>query len=314
MNYVIKTNNLRKNYGSITAVNNISLKVKKGEIYGFLGINGAGKTTTIRLLLGMVKPTAGNCYLFNKDITKIPNPLWNKIGYLVEDTHSYPELTVKENLKIVYKLRNLEQKNAINNIIDKLKLTKYQDFKVKNLSSGNIQRLGLAKALIHKPEILLLDEPTKGLDPAGIVEIRKLLKDLSENNDTTIFISSHILSEISKLVDKIGIINQGKLIQEVNNSEIKKYKEKHLIINTNNNQKAKNILEKYNINIKENKMGQLLIKNKKAIESPDQIAVYLVEKGCPPTLLKIEEEDLESYFLRLTGLENKGEITYEQAK
>ncbi|MCF8001958.1 MAG: ABC transporter ATP-binding protein [Halanaerobiales bacterium] len=312
MNYVIKTNKLRKNYGSLTAVNNITLKVKKGEIYGFLGVNGAGKTTTIRLLLGMVKPTAGNCYLFDNEITHLPNELWNKIGYLVEDTHSYPELTVKENLKIVYKLRNLNQKNAINNIIDKLKLTKYQDFKVKNLSSGNIQRLGLAKALIHQPEILLLDEPTKGLDPAGIVEIRKLLKDLSENNDTTIFISSHILSEISKLVDKIGIINQGKLIQEVNNSELKKYKEKYLIINTNNNKKAREILEGHNLTIKENKEGYLKIKNKEAIESPDKIAVYLVEQDCPPTLLQIKEEDLESYFLRLTGLENKGEIFDEQ--
>lgn len=314
MKYIIKTKNLSKKYGSITAVNNVSLKVQKGEIYGFLGINGAGKTTTIRLLLGMVKPTVGNCFLFGKDITEASNEIWNKVGYLVENTHSYPELTVRENLKIVYKLRNLKQKNSVDNIIEKLKLFKYQDFKVKNLSSGNIQRLGLAKALIHEPEVLLLDEPTKGLDPAGIVEIRKLLKDLAENNGTTIFISSHILSEISKLVDKIGIINQGKLIQEVNKYELEKFKEKRLIINTNDNQKAREILKRNKLYIKEDKEGYLVIKDYGALESPDKIAVQLVKQGCPPTLLKIEEEDLESYFLRLTGMEDKGEMPYEQSK
>ena len=313
MDNIIKTKELSKQYNSITAVDNLSLKVKKGDIYGFLGINGAGKTTTIRLLLGMLKPTSGNCFLFDKDLTNITEKIWNKVGYLVENTHSYPELTVRENLKIVYKLRKLKQKNAIENIIKKLNLIKYQDFKVKNLSSGNIQRLGLAKALIHNPDLLLLDEPTRGLDPAGIVEVRKLLKDLAKNNETTIFISSHILSEISKLVDKIGIIHNGKLIKEVNKTDLEKYKEKRLIINTKNNKKAVKILENNNLLIKESKEGYLKINNYNALKSPDKIAIQLVENNCPPTLLKIEEEDLESYFLRLTGMKNKREISYEQS-
>jgi len=306
METVIKTENLCKYYKSIKAVDDLSLSVNKGEIYGFLGINGAGKTTTIRLLLGLVNPTGGNIYINGRLISNIKKQYWNKVGYLIEDTYSYPELTVIENLDIVFNLRGLVDKDMITNIINKLSLNSYKDTKFKDLSSGNKQRLGLAKALIHNPEILILDEPTKGLDPAGIVELRSLLNSLSTHYETTIFISSHILSEVSKLVDRIGIIHEGKLIQEVDNNELAKLKKRYLLIDTINNKKAKSILSNMDLVVLEIENGKLKITNKYALAYPELLVIELVKKGVPPKLIKVEQEDLESYFLRLTGKNKSG--------
>ncbi len=300
MKEVIRTEYLSKRYKDILAVENINLQVKRGEICGFLGVNGAGKTTTIRLLLGMVKPTSGSVYLFNKELKQLPTKKWNEVGYLVEDSYSYPQLTVKENLEIIYKLRKLNNPSVINEIISKLKLDKYKDVKVKNLSSGNMQRLGLAKAFIHKPKILLLDEPTKGLDPAGIVEIRILLKELAEKYNTTIFISSHILSEIYKLVDRIIIINEGHILRDVNKAKLDKLMQKKLIINTNDNLKAKKIMINEGYDIGQNEKNYLVIKDNTIINSPEQIVKKLVSNNIFPNLINIEKEDLENYFLRLT--------------
>ena len=181
MNEIIRTDNISKYFGEVKAADNISLSVRKGEIYGFLGLNGAGKTTTIRMLLGMIKPTSGESYLNGEKVDANSHNLWNSVGYLVEIPYSYPELTVRENLEIVRRLRLLPDSNSVDKVIKKLKLEAYQDRKAKNLSLGNAQRLGLAKAIIHNPDILILDEPANGLDPAGIVEIRELLHDLAFN-------------------------------------------------------------------------------------------------------------------------------------
>lgn len=302
MDDVIKTSNLCKYYGPVKAVNGISLNVSKGEIYGFLGINGAGKTTTIRMLLGMVSPTKGEAYLLGEKVGPNRNDLWAKVGYIVESPHSYPDLTVKENLEITLRLRQLSDQKLVENIIERLKLTPYRDRKAKNLSTGNAQRLGLAKALMHSPEILLLDEPANGLDPAGIAEIRELLVDLAFNQGITIFLSSHILSEIAKMATRIGIIHQGKLIQEVDRKELEHLRQKRLLLNSRQKTKAKQELIKSGYSVSENKDGKLIIRDKQAIEQPDRIASSLVKAGCPPTLLQVEEEDLESYFLRLIGM------------
>ncbi len=302
MDYIIKTENLSKDYGQVKAVDGISLNVNKGEIYGFLGINGAGKTTTIRMLLGMITPTVGTAYLFGKRVSPAKNGIWEKVGYLVESPYSYPDLTVKENLEITCRLRRVSNKNSINDIIERLKLNSYRDRKVKNLSTGNAQRLGLAKALIHKPEILLLDEPTNGLDPAGIVEIRKLLADLAINQGVTIFISSHILSEISKLTTRIGIIHQGQLIQQVDRDQLEQLRQKRLLVNAHQQEGVKRKLTQFGFTAIRDKEGNLEIRDQQAIEHPEKIASILVEAGYPPTLLMVEEEDLESYFLRLIGM------------
>jgi ABC-2 type transport system ATP-binding protein len=298
MGDVIKTENLTKYFGSVHAVESVSLKVGKGEIYGFLGLNGAGKTTTIRMLLGMIHPTAGSAFLFGEKVSAGSCSLWKRVGYLVETPFSYPELTVCENMEIVRRLRQISDKKVVEAFIDKLRLSSYRDIKAKNLSSGNAQRLGLAKALLDHPDILILDEPANGLDPAGIVEIRELFSDLALNRGVTIFISSHILGEISKFATRIGIIHRGKLMRELNTDQLERLLHKRLIVNARNKEavRLKLINDGYSVNL--TKEGNLEITDEGASNHPEKIASILVQAELPPTLLKVEEEDLESYFLR----------------
>jgi len=301
MDSIIRTENLTKHFGKVKAVNNVSLSVKKGEIYGFLGLNGAGKTTTIRMLLGMIRPTTGSAFLFGEKVSTDSYRLWEKVGYLVEIPYSYPELTVSENLEILRRLRKISDKKVVERIIAKLHLTSYRHRKAKNLSSGNAQRLGLAKAFLHKPDILILDEPTKGLDPSGIIEIRQLIRKLAVNNGVTIFVSSHILGEISKMTTRIGIIHEGYLIQELNTEQLEHLLNKRLVINVHDKQAARLKLIYYGYSTNISKDGHLELTDQEAINHPEKIATILVQAGLPPTLLKVEAEDLESYFLRIIG-------------
>ena len=305
MNEIINTINLTKTYGKTKAVNNINLSVKKGEIFGFIGLNGAGKTTVIRMLLGMISPTSGECYLQGKKVNARNIDTWSDVGYIVETPYSYPELTVRENLEIVRKLRMVKDKDSVNWIIKKLKLEKYELKKVKHLSLGNAQRLGIAKAIIHKPKILLLDEPTNGLDPAGIVEVLKLLKDLAKNSDVTILVSSHKLNEISRIATNIAIIHDGQLIKKIDKKELEHELKKSLIIDGKYKNEMKLILSKaeYETNIiaienSNEKLSVLQVHNEDAVNNPEKIATLLVNNGYPPRMLKVQKEDLEEYFLR----------------
>ncbi len=303
MEEVIRTEKLSKSYGDVKAVSEISLNVRKGEIYGFLGLNGAGKTSTIRMLLGMINPDSGKAFINGNEIERGKRGLWDKVGYLVEVPYSYPELTVRENLEIIRRLRMIKNASAVNEVIEKLSLTSYSNRKERNLSLGNKQRLGLAKALIHNPNILILDEPANGLDPAGILEIRELLTDLAVNHGVTVFISSHILGEISKFSTRIGIIHNGRLIQELNTPQLEQLCRKTLKVNTHDNQKAKTILNENGIETFETEDNLLEIRNSAIIEKPEQIAILLVNNQIPPYQLNVTEEDLESYFLRTIGCE-----------
>jgi ABC-2 type transport system ATP-binding protein len=299
MEDVIRTENLTKHFGNVHAVESVSLKVGKGEIYGFLGLNGAGKTTTIRMLLGMIRPTEGSAFLFGKRVSADSCGLWERVGYLVETPHSYPELTVWENLEIIRRLRRIPDKKSVEAVINKLQLISYRNRKTKYLSLGNSQRLGLAKALFHNPDILILDEPANGLDPAGIVEIRELFRDITSNHGVTIFISSHILGEISKFATRIGIIHEGRLIQELNVDQLERLLDKRLVVNARDKEAVESRLinDGYSVNL--SKDGNLEVIDEEAINHPEKIASILVHAGLPPTLLKVEEEDLESYFLRI---------------
>jgi ABC-2 type transport system ATP-binding protein len=299
---IIRTENLSKHYGDVTAVSAMSLNVRKSEIYGFLGLNGAGKTTTIRMLLGMIRPTSGVAFIKGRKVTADNTQLWKNIGSLVEIPYSYPDLTVRENLEIVRRLRFLTDKKSVDDIMAKLQLEQYADKKAKNLSLGNAQRLGLAKALIHNPEILILDEPTNGLDPAGIFEIREMLSDLAVNHGVTSFISSHILGEISRFATRIGIIHEGKLLQEVDANQLDRLSRKRLLINANDLNAARKILKQNGCAVSETNEAILEITDEASITKPDGIATLMVNAGCPPTLLQVEEEDLESYFLRTIGM------------
>ena len=171
MDEVISTTDLTKRYGTTVAVDHLSLHVGRGEIYGFIGLNGAGKTTTIRMLLGMIRPSEGVARVFGTEVKADLRDIWSRVGYLVEIPYAYPELTVRENLEITRLLRRVSDPCAVDRIIEELALTPYADRRARTISRGNAQRLGLAKALLHDPDVLILDEPTNGLDPAGVVEV-----------------------------------------------------------------------------------------------------------------------------------------------
>jgi ABC-2 type transport system ATP-binding protein len=299
MDEVIKTENISKHYGKLKAVSNVSISVNHGEIYGFLGLNGAGKTTTIRMLLGMVRPTSGASFLNGLKVTPGNTSMWKDIGHLVEVPYSYPDLTVRENLDLIRRLRLISEPKCVDIIIEKLNLGNYSNIIAKNLSLGNAQRLGLAKAMIHNPSLLLLDEPANGLDPEGIVEIREMLKDIAINNGVTVFISSHILGEISKFATRIGIIHEGVLLHESSVGEMENLRKVCLHIKSNDITGAKNILEKKGYIPILNDEGILELKDEESVISPEKISALLVNSGFPPSLVKVEEEDLESFFLRV---------------
>ena len=297
-NFAIETDSLTKCFGDVLAVNNVSLRVKQGEIYGFLGLNGAGKTTTIRALLGMIRPSEGNVRVLNQVLGQGGRGPWARVGHLVESPSAYPELTVRENLDIARRLHGIQNPKTVDDVMGKLSIASYADRKAGTLSSGNFQRLGLARALLHKPELLILDEPSNGLDPAGIVEIRELLISMTREHGTTIFMSSHILTEVNLLADRIGIIHKGKLIEELDAARLEELRAKQLVINTRSMDKAREALAGFDMTSLDD--GRLALKNSRAIESPELIATLLVNAGTPPTYLAVEQENLEEYFLRLT--------------
>ncbi|HSL43945.1 MAG TPA: ABC transporter ATP-binding protein [Anaerolineales bacterium] len=300
MEFAIETHNLSKYYGEVHAVNSVNLRVRSGEIYGFLGLNGAGKTTTIRALLGMICPSEGDVRLLGQAVGRGGRGPWSRVGYLVESPSAYPELTVRENLEIARRLHGISNSKATGRIIEWLGITPYADRKAGTLSTGNLQRLGLARALLHEPELVILDEPANGLDPAGVVEIRELLASLARERGVTIFMSSHILTEVDRLATRIGIIHAGKLIEELDTDALEKLRAKRLEIKVRNLEAAQNSLLNagYRSIMKDE---TIVIEDPRAIECPDQIAQVLVSAGTPPMRLAVEQQDLEDHFLQLTG-------------
>ncbi len=303
MNTAIETENLTKSYGKITAVQGLSLRVARGEIYAFLGLNGAGKTTTIRMLLGMVKPTSGRACVLGTEVGPGKRGPWDSVGYLVETADAYPELSVRENLEAVRRLRPGVPAENVDRIMERLGLAPLANRRAGTLSLGNKQRLGLAKALLHSPHLVILDEPANGLDPAGIVEIRNLLLQLAKEQGVTIFMSSHILGEVSRLANRIGIIHQGRLLQELDVDELERNRRERLVVRARDEQAAFSLLRGAGFSAEMGASGDIELKDRAAIERPDEIATRLVQAGHAPTMLNVEEEDLEHYFLRLVGME-----------
>jgi ABC-2 type transport system ATP-binding protein len=300
MNYAIETNNLTKNYRDVRAVNSVNLRVKQGEIYGFLGLNGAGKTTTIRALLGMIRPSEGNAKVLGQALGPDGRGPWAKVGHLVESPSAYPELSVRENLDIARRLHGIQNPKVVDDIIERLALASYADRRAGTLSMGNLQRLGLARALLHSPELLILDEPANGLDPAGVVEIRELLRKLVHENGVTIFMSSHILTEVDRLATRIGIIHKGKLIEELDANKLEGLRAKKLAISARDLEGAMQAIIHAGYASTTMMDHSILVEGTKAIEAPDDIARILVNAGTPPTHLAVVQENLEEYFLRLT--------------
>jgi len=296
---VINARGLTKRYGAVTAVNDLSLQIRAGEIYALLGLNGAGKTTTIRMLLGMVRPTSGSVEVLGTAVRPGVHGVWSRVGYLVETPAAYPELTVRENLTVAARLRGVTGGRPVDEIIERLRLTEYADRRAGTVSLGNAQRLGLAKALLHRPELLVLDEPANGLDPAGVAEIRDLLHDMSHEHGVSIVLSSHILTEVARLATRIGVIHQGRLVRELDASDLAGHTSRWLSVSARDQAAAGQALSAAGFSPVRTDGGHLALADDRAIEEPDVVATLLVAAGCPPTRLVVEQDDLETFFLRV---------------
>jgi ABC-2 type transport system ATP-binding protein len=254
------------------------------------------------MLLGMIKPTRGTAHVLQTRVRLGSRKPWASVGYLVEMPRAYPELTVVENLEVARRLHPGTPPQAVGQIIERLSLAAYADRRAGTLSSGNAQRLGLAKALLHGPKLLILDEPANGLDPAGIVEIRQLLLELTHQQGVTVFMASHILAEVSRLAQRIGIIHDGRLLQELNIDELERNRRRRLLLRARDVESAQRVLIAAGQPAEILQDGAIELKNASSVERPDDINHLLVEAGTPPTQLIVEEEELEQYFLRLVGM------------
>ena len=313
-NYAIETDQLTKRYGEVLAVQTVDLRVRDGEIYGFLGLNGAGKTTTIRALLGMIHPSEGQVKILGQAVAGGRGP-WAQVGHLVESPSAYPDLSVRENLEVARRLQGVSDAGATSRVIERLGLASYAARKAGTLSTGNLQRLGLARSLLHEPKLLILDEPTNGLDPAGVVEIRDLLQSLAHEKGMTIFMSSHILTEVHRLATRIGIIHRGRLVEELDTGHLEQLRARRLEVKTRDLEAAKLSLQSagYKYQVRDE---TILLESEHAVEYPDDVARILVNAGNPPIRLAVEQQDLEEHFLQLTreisqqaSLESRGKLS-----
>ncbi|MEV0272401.1 ABC transporter ATP-binding protein [Hamadaea sp. NPDC050747] len=299
---VIAVEDVSKSYRDVLAVDRVTLTVTSGEIYALLGLNGAGKTTLIRMLLGMIRPSGGHVRVLGTRVSARSHEIWGDVGYLVETPAAYPELTVRENLDAVRRLRRIGDRGVVGAAIERLGLAEYADRRARTLSLGNTQRLGLAKALLHSPRLLILDEPANGLDPAGVVEIRQLLLDLAADG-TTVFLSSHVLAEVARLATRIGIIHAGRLQEEFAAADLAGRVRRQLSIGARDVAAAAGALTTAGYTVRA-EGEDLTCTDTTAVDHPEDVAVALVAAGCPPTRLVVEREDLETYFLRTVGVEH----------
>ncbi|RHQ97737.1 ABC transporter ATP-binding protein [Peptoclostridium sp. AF21-18] len=299
--YVIETKGLTKEYNGKRSVSDLNLHIKKGRIYGLLGRNGAGKTTTMKMILNLIDSSAGEVIVFGKSMKKYNKEILPRIGCLIESPGFYPNLTGTENLKIFAQLRGIPKRNAIKESLELVGL-KYNDKKLfSQYSMGMKQRLAIALAVMHDPEILILDEPINGLDPIGIAEVRTFIRKLCTEKGKTILISSHILSEIELIADDIGIIDNGVLLEEESLEELKNMNKKYIKLVAHNDSKAVKVLEAcFNIkNYSVEKNGTIKIYDL-GIVIPELVR-ELVKEGIAVEEIRMKEDTLEDYFKRITG-------------
>ena len=296
-NVMIETKNLTKTFKMSKVVDGLDLHIPKGEIYGFLGPNGAGKTTTIRMLLGLMKPSSGSVSIFGKDLKKDRLTILRKVGSLVESPSYYGHLSATENLELMRKILDLP-KNRINEVLSIVRLEKEANRPVRGFSLGMKQRLGIASSLLAKPELLILDEPTNGLDPSGMIEMRELLISLPKEYGMTVLISSHLLSEIEQMATQVGIISKGNLIFQDSIDKLRKQAKHTVQLKTNNNSLAAKQLLAQGIITQEVEGGLSL-----HVEEDRQIAHVvksLVIKNIDIYRVEAKAPSLEKIFLDMT--------------
>ncbi|MGE8203614.1 ABC transporter ATP-binding protein [Heyndrickxia sp. NPDC080065] len=299
METVIQINHLCKTFKGTETVSNVNMNINKGEIYGFLGPNGAGKTTIMKMILNLVKPSSGEITVLNKPVLTTSYQYLKKIGSIIEYPVFYDRLTAKENLELHCEYYDFHDKSAINEALKIVGLTGVEHKKIPEFSLGMKQRLGIARAIVTKPEILILDEPINGLDPIGIKDIRELLLLLKEEYGITILISSHIVSEIESIADTIGIIHKGKLLKEVKMEEIRKENVEYLEIKVDNLNKALRVLEDHLGIKKYEKVDHHMIRIFDQDASHSQINKELIMNEVIVNGMEKKQHNLEEYFLNL---------------
>ena len=300
-NFIIETKGLTKYYGDTAVVKGVDIHVKKGEIYALLGRNGAGKTTIMKMLSGLSRITKGTVHMFGQPFEGNKKEFLGRIGVMIETPGFYPNLTATENLEILADLRGYIKRDAIKESLGKVGLP-YKDKKLfSEFSLGMKQRLGIAAAIIHDPEVLILDEPVNGLDPIGVMETRDFIRELSQNYGKTILLSSHILSEIELLADRIGIIDKGILLEESSFEELKKRNMHYILLSAEPTETVIHMLEE------EFHIGDYRIMGNGCIQIFDteiqtkEIVKFLAEQNIYVDAINKCSDTLEDYFKRITG-------------
>lgn len=300
MESILKISDLSKKYGGEYAVQNLNMHIAQGDIYGFLGQNGSGKTTTIRMILGLIKPTSGYVELFGEPLNKRNYQVFKRIGSMVEYPGAYENLTAVENLEIHRKLMGIKKRDSVEKVLHLVGLSETLNKKVREFSLGMKQRLGIGRTLLHKPELLVLDEPTNGLDPVGIKEIRELIVTLAKRDKITILVSSHLLSEIEQMATKIGIINKGLLLEEMPLDSLLKKREQYIRVKVSDLKAAIKCLTE-NLNIKEFTVEDGVLKIYERLKETVNINRLLVTNKIYVEEISLIEERLEDYFLKRIG-------------
>ncbi len=298
---VIETRNLSKRYGSFTALSDVTISLKKGHIYGFIGENGAGKTTLLRIISGLSFQTSGELTLFGKSTRKEMEQVRRHIGSTIEAPALYPDYTAMENLELERRLLGNPDRSICGEMLALVGLSEAGRKKVKNFSMGMKQRLGIAVALLGKPHVLVLDEPVNGLDPKGITEIRGLLKKLNQEHGTTIMVSSHILGELRLLATDYIIISQGKIVDALSGEELEAKCRQYIAVRMDNVPLGLTVLERGLTDVRYQVMEDGTVRIYSHVHAVADIARLLQDNGVLVTGLNVSEQTLEDYYLRVTG-------------
>lgn len=299
--YILQTKQLQKKYQTNMALDQVNITIKKGDIYGLIGQNGAGKTTLLRLITGLAFPTSGSISLFGKTYQHVHVEAQKRMGAVIEQPALFPHMSAYENLEVQRLQKGIPGKSCIDKTLELVGLADVGNKKTKNFSLGMKQRLGLAIALLSDPELLVLDEPTNGLDPMAIVEMRELIKKLSREKGVTVIISSHILSELHQLATKFGFIHQGKLLQELSTKELNDQCRQHLRIKVDQPEKGATILEKELFTTDFEVMADGSLKLYHYLDDVRTVSGTLTKHGLIIEHLSLDGDSLENYFTKLIG-------------
>jgi ABC-2 type transport system ATP-binding protein len=299
MTYVLKTNQLTKVFHGKEVISNVNMHVKQGEIYGFLGPNGAGKTTIMKMITNLIKPTSGEIEIFGEKLTDTSYEVLKRMGTIIEYPIFYEKLTARENLYLHCEYMGYYDKKAIDQALDLVNLHNVDDKKVKDFSLGMKQRLGIARAITTKPELLILDEPINGLDPIGIKELRELFKMLCKEYGITLLVSSHILAEMEQMADTIGVIQNGKLIKEVSMKSINGKQTEYIEVTVQDVKQAAYVLENKLRLTNFKVMNENTIRIYEARIAQQEISKTLIMNDVVIEGINKKHSSLEDYFLNL---------------